>query len=120
MHAQSRPFLVFERLLSGPRVSCRDAGNTLLCSLVNPTGPSTTRWQFSADNHLNRSFDHFVGAREHGRRHLDAERLSSPEVDGKLEFGRLLNRQVSRLGAFQDAIDIERRLAKLTGRIDAV
>jgi hypothetical protein len=56
MHAQSRPFLVFERLLSGSRVSCRDAGNTLLCSLVNPTGPSTTRWQFSADNHLSRSF----------------------------------------------------------------
>src|SRR6266516_6432318 len=55
MHAQSRPFLVFERLLSGSRVSCRDAGNTLLCSLVNPTGPSTTRWQFSADNHLSRS-----------------------------------------------------------------
>src|SRR4030095_854433 len=66
------------------------------------------------------SFNHLVGAGQQSRRHLDAERLSSPEVDGKLEFGRLLNRQVSRLGAFQDAIDIERRLAKLTGRIDAV
>src|SRR4029450_11172231 len=66
------------------------------------------------------SLNHLVGAGQQSRRHLDAERLSSPEVDGKLEFGRLLNRQVSRLGAFQDAIDIERRLAKLTGRIDAV
>src|SRR4029450_3058864 len=56
MPSRSRPFLVFERLLSSSRVSCRDAGNTALCSLVNPTGPSTTRWQFSADNHLSRSF----------------------------------------------------------------
>jgi hypothetical protein len=64
MHSRSRPFLVFERLLSGSRVSCRDAGNTALCSLVNPTGPSTTRWQFSADNHLSRSFDHLLGAGE--------------------------------------------------------
>ena len=40
-------------------------------------------------------FDHLVGAGEHGRRHLDAERLCGGQVDPKLKMCRLLNRKVA-------------------------
>src|SRR6266566_6844899 len=54
MHVRSRPVLVFERLLPGSRMSCRDAGrpSAALHSAVNAAGPSTKRWQLSADHHL--------------------------------------------------------------------
>jgi len=44
-------------------------------------------------------FDHLVGDGKHARWNCQAELLAGLEVDGKLEFGRLLNRQVSGLGA---------------------
>ena len=43
-------------------------------------------------------------------RHSQAERLGRLEVDHQLEFRCLLDRQVGRLGAAQDAVDIERAL----------
>jgi len=52
IHARSRPVLVLERLLSGSRISLRNERSAALCSLVNPAGRSTTRWQLSADHHL--------------------------------------------------------------------
>src|SRR5437763_11808125 len=55
-------------------------------------------------------FYHLVGAGEHDRRHLEAERLGGLEVEHRLVFGRRLHRQVSRLLALEDAIDIAGRL----------
>ena len=43
---------------------------------------------------------------EHGRRHVEAERLGGLEVDHQLVLGRRLHRQIGRLRALEDAVDI--------------
>jgi hypothetical protein len=42
-------------------------------------------------------FNHLVGAGEEGRRHFEADRSRSLEIDHKLELGWLLERQICRL-----------------------
>src|SRR5258707_9106006 len=51
-------------------------------------------------------FKDLVGAGEKGRRDFDTKRFRRFEIDGKQEFGGLLNRKLSRFGAFQNSIDI--------------
>src|SRR5258708_7074833 len=53
-------------------------------------------------------FDHLVGAPQKHGRHVEADRLGGLQVDDKLELGRKLSRQVVRLRAAQDAVDIVR------------
>jgi hypothetical protein len=52
--------------------------------------------------------DHLIGEIDHAGRNGQAQRLGGLEVDEQQEFRRLLDRQVGRLGAFQDLIDIIR------------
>src|SRR5262245_34333708 len=51
--------------------------------------------------------DHLVGAQQNRSRHRKAERLGGLEVDRHLKFDRLLNGQVGRLRATENAIDIK-------------
>jgi hypothetical protein len=45
------------------------------------------------------SFNNVIGAGEQRRRHGETERLRSLEIDDEVKLGRLLDRNVGRLGA---------------------
>jgi hypothetical protein len=51
-------------------------------------------------------FDHLVGGRQNRRRNCKTQRLCGFEIDHQIEFRRLLNRQISRLGSSRDEIDV--------------
>src|SRR5262249_59238866 len=56
--------------------------------------------------------EHVVGNGEYVWRHLDAECPRGLHVDDELEFGRLQHRQVTGLGALEDAAGIDADLTK--------
>ena len=66
------------------------------------------------------SFDHLVGLCEQRGRHGEAECFGRLEINNQLVFGRLLNRQIGRLGAFEDLIDVAACTNKQIGYIGAV
>jgi hypothetical protein len=51
-------------------------------------------------------FDDLVGAGEQRRRHGEAERFGSLQVDDQLKFCGLLNRKITGLFALEDAVDV--------------
>jgi hypothetical protein len=61
----------------------------------------------AASSDMNRRLDHLVGKRQELVRHVEAQRLGGPEVDHQLELGRLQDRQVGWLRAFEEAADVE-------------
>ncbi len=72
---------------------------------------------------LRRLLDHLVGAGEQSRRNIEAERLSGLHVDCQLDFCGLLDRQISRLGALEDAASPHRtscRRISLSNRVFSV
>src|SRR5262245_32406897 len=52
------------------------------------------------------SFDHLVGTQQNRWGYGETERLGGLEVDDHLKFYRKLHREIARLRAAQDAIDI--------------
>src|SRR5437762_3273429 len=51
--------------------------------------------------------DHLVGAGDQHGRHLEAKRLGGLEIDDELEAGGLLDRQLRRIGALDDLVDVD-------------
>jgi hypothetical protein len=57
--------------------------------------------------------DHLVGGNQQRRRHDQAECPGGVEVDGEIEPGGLHDRQIGRLGAFENSPDVVADYAKL-------
>jgi hypothetical protein len=53
-------------------------------------------------------------------RHVEAQRLGGLEVDGEIEFGRILDWQIGWALTFEDASDVPCRLANQFGKINAI
>src|SRR6516162_8435782 len=73
--------------------------------------PEARRRDTAREQRRGISFDDLFGAREDRRRDRQAERLSSLEIDHQLEFCRLLDRQIRRLGAIENFSDVNADLA---------
>jgi hypothetical protein len=67
-----------------------------------------------------RSLDHVVRRGQQCRRHGKAQRLRRLQVDHKIELGRLLDRKISRLGAFEDLADIDPAIAIAISEVGSV
>src|SRR5438067_178849 len=65
-------------------------------------------------------FDDLVGAREHRRGDFNAECLGGLQVNDQLVFRRRLYRQVGRLFAFEDTVDVASGTAELVESIVTV
>src|SRR5215831_10309250 len=66
------------------------------------------------------SFDHLVGAGKQAIRHGEAERLGGLPIEYDLILGWRLHRQVGRLLAFEDAVDVAGCLAELIDEIGPI
>src|SRR5262249_32630232 len=65
-------------------------------------------------------FDHLVGAGENRGWNIEPDRFGGLQVDDQLVFGRRLHRQIGRLLALQDAIDVAGRTPILVEEIRPV
>src|SRR5712671_4775867 len=66
------------------------------------------------------SFDQFSCLYEELVRYRDAKGFCGLEIDHQIELGRLLDRQIGRLGAFENFIDVVACTAEQIGYIGAV
>src|ERR1700722_12879442 len=82
------------------------------------SGGSTCTWKSMIIGPAS-SLDDLVGALLQQQGHFETKRHRRLEVDHQLEFGRLLDRQVARLFAAQDAVNVSRRLTVLIFDINA-
>src|SRR5438477_3757102 len=92
-------------------------------SLPSRTLPFTWAGLSPAGSHqlcLAHSFDHFVSELLQIGRHVEAEHLGGRQIDGELEFRRLLDRQVARPLAFENSPGVDAGLAIAVGDADPV
>ena len=64
--------------------------------------------------------DHIICEGNQGGRNFEAERLRGPEINDRLVLSRRLDREIGRLFAFKNTIDVAGSLSILLGSIRAV
>jgi len=80
-----------------------------LCDLT-PGKFALHNWRLSSIDNLSRPSGYAL-------RYFESELAGQRKVDGQIELGWPLDRQVARLGAFQNPVDIPRRLAGDVGQV---
>jgi hypothetical protein len=107
-----------DRALHGDRVVQGRARGTLSGVFGASTPSMWMRWPWIStvsssvvERLSHHSVNYLVGTGDDRWRHGEAERPGRVEVDDELESSRLLDRQISGLGSFQDLVDIPRSLA---------
>src|SRR4051794_27252457 len=94
---------------------------------LSPDGTRNRFW-LRADNLIGanvcfpsgHSLDHLVGECKHLCRQIDTERLGSLEINDQFELGRLYNRQIGGLLAFENPPRIDADLAKRTSKVASI
>jgi hypothetical protein len=80
---------------------------TLIALLVSATPPVTNSRCSSS------SLDGIVGGGQQRRGHVQAERPGGLEINHELKFCRQLDRQIGRLGAFDNLVNVAGCMAEL-------
>jgi len=65
-------------------------------------------------------FDHLVGNRERPWRHIDAKNARSLQVDGEVEFARLLYGHVGGFSALENVPGVEADLTSYFGKVGSI
>ena len=97
-------------------VRCYSDGDIIVRRGEATLRAKTGLWHYSKP----RLFDHLIGSCQQRRRHGETKCLRGLEIDRQFVLDRCLHRQVGRLLAFEDAVDVARRSPILFGRIRPV
>src|SRR5712691_1538885 len=90
-------------------------------SLKRPSPERTARRRMRRERSFARcSLDDLVGAGEDRLWHGEAERFGSIEIDDQLEFDGLLDRQIARISASEDFVDISCGATKQIGAVGPI
>src|SRR5262245_30033377 len=92
-------------------------------SALPPIATSNATYGMSALGHKRTSqtsVDNLVGTLLQKQWHVQPEPFRRLKIDSHHEFRRQLYRQLGRLCAFEDAVDIACRSAELVGHVDAI
>jgi hypothetical protein len=87
---------------SGCRVGLTPTGKRRLSTAHTQSGPRLG-CQFALQQTTERLLDHLATGRERCRRHGEAERLGSGDVNDEIEYRRLLDRDIGRLSPAQNS-----------------